>query len=100
MVLSKLNGIAARIAIAILLAIMVGLLLAAGLSIGLSWYGFRQDRSPFASGRIVLVTVVTHRNLTVLSAEIAMTIRAAAAAPRPERPRVIAIAAAGNPDCA
>jgi signal transduction histidine kinase len=98
MMLSKLNGIAARIAIAILFAIIVGLVLAVGVSIGLSWYGFRQDHSPYASGRIILVTVVTHRNLTVLSSEIAMTIRAAALVPPPERPRLIEIAAKAAPE--
>jgi signal transduction histidine kinase len=98
MMFSKLNGIAARITIAILLAILVGLVLAVGLSIGLSWYGFRQDRSPYASSRIILITVVTHRNLTVLSAEIAMTIRAAASAAPPDRPGVIAVAARAAPE--
>jgi len=38
MILSKLNGIAARIAIAIVLAIIFGLVMAFGLSVGLNSY--------------------------------------------------------------
>jgi signal transduction histidine kinase len=90
MILSKLNGIAARIAIAIVVAMMLGLVMAVGLSIGLSSYGFRQDRSPHASRRIIIVTVVAHRNLVILSEEIAMTIRTAASIPQPERKKIIA----------
>jgi signal transduction histidine kinase len=97
-VLSKLNSIAARIAIAILLAIILGLVLTLGLSIGLNSYGVRQDRSPYASSRFILVAVVTHRNLMMLSGEIAMTIRAAASVLRPERQQVVAIAATAAPD--
>ena len=90
MILSKLNGIAARIAIAIVVAMMLGLAMAVGLNIGLSSYGFRQDRSPHVSRRIMILTVVTHRNLVVLSEEIAMTIRTAASIPQPERKKIIA----------
>jgi signal transduction histidine kinase len=90
MILSKLNGIAARVAIAIVVAMLLGLVMAVGLSIGLSWYGLRQDRSPYASRRIIIVTVVAHRNLVVLSEEIAMTIRTAASIPQPERKKIIA----------
>jgi signal transduction histidine kinase len=98
MVLSKLNTIAARIAIAILLAIVLGLVLTLGFSIGLNSYGVPQDRSPYASSRFILIAVVTHRNLMMLSGEIAMTIRAAAFAPRPERQQIIAIAATAAPE--
>jgi signal transduction histidine kinase len=90
MILSKLNGIAARIAIAIVLAIIVGLVMAVGLSMGLGSYGFRQDRSPYVSRRIIIATVVAHGNLVVLSEEIAMTIRTAASIPQPERKKIIA----------
>ena len=98
MILSKLNGIAARIAIAIVLAIALGLLMAFGLGMGLNTYGFRQDRSPYASQRLIFIAVITHRNLMMLSAEIAMTIRAAASMPRPERQQFIAIAAGAAPE--
>jgi signal transduction histidine kinase len=90
MILSKLNGIAARIAIAIVLAIILGLLMAVGLSIGLSSYNFRHDRSPYASRRVIIVSFVAHRNLMMLSGEIATTIRAAASIPQPERQKIIA----------
>lgn len=90
MILSKLNGIAARIATAIVLAIIVGLVMAVGLSFGLSWYVFRHDRSPYDSRQIVIISFVAHRNLVMLSGEIAMTIRAAAFVPQPERQRIIA----------
>jgi len=98
MILSKLNGIAARIAIAIVLAIIVGLVMAFGLSIGLNSYGSRQDRSPVASNTFIMVAVITHRNLPMLTGKIAMTIRAAASVPRPERQKVIAISAAAAPE--
>jgi signal transduction histidine kinase len=97
MILSKLNGIASRIAIAIVLAITLGLLMAFGLGMGLNYYGFRQDRSPYASQRLMFIAVITHRNLMMLSGEIAMTIRAAASVPRPERQQFIAIAASAAP---
>jgi signal transduction histidine kinase len=93
MMLSKLDGIAARIAIAIVLAIILGLVMAFGLSIGLNSYGSRQDRSPHASDRVIIVAVITHQNLVMLSGKIAMTIRAAASVPRPERQKVIGAAA-------
>ena len=98
MILSKLNGIAARIAIAIVLAIIVGLVMAFGLSVGLNSYGSRQDHSPVASNTFIVVAVITHRNLVMLSGKIAMTIRAAASVPRPERQKVIAISAAAAPE--
>jgi hypothetical protein len=98
MILSKLNGIAARIAIAIVLAIALGLLMAFGLGMGLNTYGFRQDRSPYASQRLIFIAVITHRNLMMLSGEIAMTIRAAASMPWPERQQFIAIAAIAAPE--
>jgi len=93
-----LNSIAARIATAIVLAIIVGLVMAFGLSIGLNSYGSRQDRSLEASNRVILVAVITNRNLMMLSGKMAMTIRAAASVPRSERQKVIAISAAAAPE--
>ena len=98
MILAKLNGIASRIAVAIVLAIALGLLLAFGFSMGLNSYGFRQDRSPYASQRLIFIAVITHRNLMMLSGEIAMIIRAAASVPQPERQRFVAIAAMAAPE--
>jgi len=98
MIVSKLNGIAARIAIAIVLAMVLGLLMAFGFSMGLNAYGFRQDHSPYASQRLIFIAVITHRNLMMLSGEIAMTIRAAASVPRSERQQFMAVAAIAAPD--
>jgi signal transduction histidine kinase len=98
MILSRLNGIAARIAIAIVLAITLGLLMAFGFGMGLNYYGFRQDRSHYASQRFIFIAVITHRNVMMLSGEIATTIRIAASVPRPERQRFIAIAAIAAPE--
>jgi len=95
--LSRLNGIAARIAIAILLAIILGLLIAVGSSIGLGAYVFRHDRSPYSlSHRVVMVAFVAHRNVAMLSGEIAMTLRVAASLAPPERKKIIA--AIADPD--
>jgi len=97
MILSKLNGIAARIAIAILLVIILGLLMAVGFSVGLGSYVFRDDRSPYAiSHRVVMISFVAHRNVVMLSAEIAMTIRAAASVSLPDRKKIVA--AMADPD--
>lgn len=82
MLLSKLNGIAARITIAI----------------SLNSYGSRQDRSLYASDRTIIIAVITHRNLMMLSGEIAMAIRGVASVPRSERQKVIAISATAAPD--
>jgi signal transduction histidine kinase len=98
MILSKLNGIAARIAIAIVLAIIFGLVMAFGLSVSLNSYGSRQEHSSHASNTYIAFAVITHRNLVMLSGEIAMTIRAAASVPRPERQKLIAISAAAAPE--
>ena len=98
MILSKLNSIAARITIAIMLAIILGLVMAFAISVSLNSYGSRQDRSAYASDRIFIVAVITHRNLMMLSGEIAMAIRTVASVPRSERQKVIAISASAAPD--
>jgi signal transduction histidine kinase len=91
MILSKLNGIAARISIAILAAIILGLSIGAGLNMGFGSYVFRHDRSPYAiSHRVITISFIANRNLVMLSGEIAMTIRAAASLPLPERRKIIA----------
>jgi signal transduction histidine kinase len=98
MILSKLNGIAARIAIAIVLAIIAGLVMAFSISFGINnSYGSRQDHSPHASDTYIAFAVITHRNLVMLSGEIVMAIRAAASVPQPERQKMIAILAAAAP---
>jgi signal transduction histidine kinase len=96
-ILSRLNGIAARIAIAIVLAVILGLLMAVGFSFGFGSYVFRHDRPPyFTSHRVIMMSFIAHRNVVMLSAEIAMTIRAAASLPLPERKKIIA--AIADPD--
>jgi signal transduction histidine kinase len=97
MILSKLNGIAARIAIAIVLAILLGLVMAFSLNVGLNSYVSRQEQSSHASNTYIAVAVITHRNLVMLSGEIVMAIRAAASVPQPERQKMIAILAAAAP---
>jgi signal transduction histidine kinase len=97
MIMLKLNGIAARIATAIVLAIILGLLMAAGFSFGFGSYVFRHDRPPYAtSHRVVMMSFIARRNVVMLSAEIAMTIRAAASLPLSERKQIIA--AIADPD--
>jgi signal transduction histidine kinase len=97
-ILSKLNGIAARITVAIVLAIIAGLVMAFSISFRLNnSYGSRQDHSPYASDNYIVFAVITHRNLVMLSGEIVMTIRAAASVPRPERQKMTAIFAAAAP---
>jgi signal transduction histidine kinase len=97
-ILSKFNSIAARITVAIVLAIILGLLMAFALSSSLNSYGSRQDRSAYASDRIIILAVITHRNLMMLSGEIAMAIRTVASVPRSERQKVITISASAAPD--
>jgi signal transduction histidine kinase len=97
-ILSKFNSIAARITIAIVLAIILGLLMAFALSSSLNSYGSRQDRSAYAFDRTIILAVITHRNLMMLSGEIAMAIRTVASVPRSERRKVIAISAGAAPD--
>jgi signal transduction histidine kinase len=98
MILSKFNSIAARITVAIVLAIILGLVMAFALSVSLNSYGSRQDRSAYASDRTIILAVITHRNLMMLSGEIAMAIRTVACVPRSERQKVIAISASAAPD--
>ena len=97
-ILSKFNSIAARITVAIVLAIILGLVMAFSLSVSLNSYGSRQDRSVYASDRTIILAVITHRNLMMLSGEIAMAIRTVASVPRSERQKVIAISASAAPD--
>ena len=98
MMFLKLNTIAFRIAVAIVLAIILGLVTAFGIIVGINSYGSRQDHSLYASDRFVIIGVITNRNLVMLSGEIGMTIHAAASVPRSQRPRVIAMAAAADPE--
>jgi signal transduction histidine kinase len=91
MLLSKLNSIAARIAIAIIFSIVLVLLMLIGLSLSLDH--FRSDHA--AHRRVVIsrsnVGIINFRaNGMMLSGKIALIIRSVAAAPRSEQQRIIA----------
>jgi signal transduction histidine kinase/disulfide bond formation protein DsbB len=84
-ILSKLNGIAARIGIAIILAIFLGIVMTIGLSVGVNHY-FRSGvatRGPsyVLFSRSGFGVVTPYMNPTMLSGKIAMIIRAAASSP-------------------
>jgi signal transduction histidine kinase len=82
--LSKLNGIAARIAIAIVLAIIMLVLVGILLSAGYAY--FRGERVLVRFSRSGVGAINLHRNQMILSGKVATIIRAVASSPRPERP--------------
>jgi signal transduction histidine kinase len=89
--LSKLNSIAARIAMAIIFAVILTLLVLIGLSLGLNH--FRRDHA--ARSRVVIsrsnFAIINPRgNGMMLSGKIAMIIRSVAFAPRSEQQRIVA----------
>jgi signal transduction histidine kinase len=100
--LSKLNSIAARIAIAIIFAIILALLMLIGLSVGLDQYGYRQGSGENGARTHVIVSrssfsiINPRRNPMMLSGGIAVIIRAVASSPRSEQQRVVA--AIANPE--
>jgi signal transduction histidine kinase len=101
MILSKLNGIAARIGSAIIFAIVLGISMAIGLAEGLNHYGFRTGSSPggprrFLISRSGVLVIRPYVNPMMLSGKIAMIIRAAASSPLPETQK--AIAAIAHPE--
>ena len=102
MILSKLNSIAARIAIAIALAIILGLLMSAGLNLGMAHYGYGQSRgedgtrsrsrsrSRFIISRSSFGVIDPRHNPMMLSGKIALIIRSVAFSPQSERQRIVA----------
>jgi signal transduction histidine kinase len=88
MILSKLNGIAARIAIAIVLAIMLVLALGTVIAAGIAYYDGGRVHVRFSSSGFGVIN--PYRNQMMLAGKIALMIRAVASTPRPERPRLIA----------
>jgi signal transduction histidine kinase len=94
--LSKLNSIAARIAIAIIFAIILGLLMMVGLSLGLDHFGYRQARGDQGARTHVLINrssfgvINPRRNPTMLSGKIAVVIRSVASAARSEQQKIVA----------
>ena len=88
MILSKLNGIAARIAIAIVLAIILVLALGTVLAAGLAYYDGGRVHIRFSGSGFGVIN--PNRNQMMLAGKIALMVRAVASAPRPERQRLIA----------
>lgn len=96
MILSKLNGIAARIAVAIVLAIVLGLLMAIGLSVLLNYYGDGQNsengdaRAHVMISRSFFAIVNPRRNPMMLSGKIAVMVRSVASSPQSEGQSILA----------
>jgi signal transduction histidine kinase len=88
MILSKLNGIAARIAIAIVLAIVLVLALGTVLAAGLAYYDGGRVHIRFSGSGFGVIN--PNRNQMMLAGKIALMVRAVASVPRPERQRLIA----------
>jgi signal transduction histidine kinase len=88
MMLSKLNGIAARIAVAIVLGIVMVLVLGIVLTAGIAYYEGGHVRIRASSSGFGVVN--PNRNPMMLAGKLALMIRAVAAAPRAERQRLVA----------
>jgi signal transduction histidine kinase len=94
--LSKLNSIATRIAVAIVLAIVLGLVTLIGLGQGLNYYSYgwgRESdggRTHIVASRYSFGIINPQRNAMMLSGRIVVVIRSVASAPRSERQRIIA----------
>jgi signal transduction histidine kinase len=88
MILSRLNGIAARIAVAIVLTIILVLALGIVLTAAIAYHegGHVQIRASSSGFGVIN----PNRNPMMLAGKLALIIRAVAAAPRPERPRLVA----------
>jgi signal transduction histidine kinase len=88
MILSKLNGIAARISIAIVLAIIMVLALGTVIAVGIASYDGGRVHIRFSSSGFGVIN--PNRNQMMLAGKIALMVRAVASSPRPERQRLIA----------
>jgi hypothetical protein len=88
MILSKLNGIAARIAIAIVCAIIMVLALGTAFAAGIACYDGGRVHIRISSSGFGVIN--PNRNQMMLAGKIALMIRAVASSPRPERQRLIA----------
>ena len=89
--LSRLNSIAARIAIAIIFSVILTLLVLIGLSLSLNH--FRKDyaaRSRVVISRSNFAVINPRGNGMVLSGKIAVIIRSVASAPQAEQQRIVA----------
>jgi signal transduction histidine kinase len=96
MMLSKLNGIAARIAVAILLAIVLGVLTAIGINEAIDFRGDgHSGRDGGARSHVIISksnfgVINPHRNAAMLSGRIVVIIRSVASAPRSEQQKLVA----------
>src|SRR5579864_4617486 len=113
-IFSRLNSIAARIAIAIILAIFLGLAVAIGLNEVVTNRFQRRagDNSPthYILSKSNVAVIKVRNNPSLLSGRIVAIIRATASAPVSERPRIVAVMTqpdlmvaldtAGQPDAA
>jgi signal transduction histidine kinase len=96
MILSKLNSIAARIALAIVFAIVLALVVLIGLSVALDHYGYGQRSGDGGVRTHVVITrssfgiINARRNPMMLSGRIAVVIRSVASAPPSEQQRIVA----------
>jgi hypothetical protein len=94
--LSKLNSIATRIAVAIVLAIILGLVTLMGLSQGLNYfnYGWGREanggRTHVVASRYNFAIINPQRNAMMLSGRIVVVIRSVASAPQSERQKIVA----------
>jgi signal transduction histidine kinase len=93
--LSKLNSIAARIAIAIIFAVILTLLVLSVLSLSLSHFRDRDARSHVVISRSSF-SIINRRNAMMVSGKIALVIRSVASSPRSEQQRLVA--AVSDPD--
>jgi signal transduction histidine kinase len=89
MILSKLNGIAARIATAIVLAIILVLALGILIAAGIAHYDGSKVHFRFSSSGFGVIS--PNRNQGMQAGKIALMIRIIASSPRSERQRLIAV---------
>ena len=93
-ILSRLNSIAARIAIAIIVAIFLGLAMTIGLNEVATNHFLRNagedSRTHFIFSKSQVAVIKIQNNPTMLSGRIIAIIRAVASAPRSERPGIVA----------
>jgi signal transduction histidine kinase len=88
-IFSRLNGIAARIAIAIVLAIVMVLALGTVIAAGIGYYGGGHVHVRFSSSGFGVIN--PDRNQMMQAGRIALMIRVVASSPRPERQRLVAV---------
>ena len=88
--LSKLNGIAARIGIAIVLAIILGFVAAIGIGELFSYRDYGQNVSRVVVSKSNFGIINPRRNGAMLSGRIVLIMRSVASAPRSEQQKIVA----------